>query len=65
MTTAEVKALKPGDNVYWQDPDDGLCSRTLTIRTIDASRDDFVVIEDTEGDELWATPAELRSMRHE
>jgi hypothetical protein len=34
MTLTQVKNLKPGDKVYWTDPDDGLCSKVLVIKKI-------------------------------
>jgi hypothetical protein len=30
----DVKKLHAGDQVYWNDPDDGACSRVLTIQAI-------------------------------
>ena len=39
MTYNEAKQLHPGDEVYWNDPDDGACSRHLTILTIDVHPD--------------------------
>lgn len=53
MTYKEVKQLHPGDEVYWSDPDDGLCSRHLQIQTIDVGVDsgDNTVISITEDDE--------------
>ena len=34
MTVAEVLALHPGDEVYWNDPADGECSKYVTIQEI-------------------------------
>ena len=34
MTKEEVVKLHNGDEVYWTDPDEGLCSRYYTIQTI-------------------------------
>jgi|GEM_PF-3297633 len=34
MTEAQVRALKPGDTVKWNDPDGSLCSRVLKIKQI-------------------------------
>jgi len=34
MNDAEVRALDNGDEVYWNDPDDGACSRYITIQTV-------------------------------
>lgn len=27
--------LNPGDEVYWNDPDEGVCSKHITIRTVE------------------------------
>jgi hypothetical protein len=48
MTLAEVKKLHAGDEVRRTDPDDGICSRTLTIGSIEF-RDEVVIITDQEG----------------
>lgn len=37
MKRSEVEALQVGDEVTWNDPDDGLCSRTDIIAEIDKS----------------------------
>ena len=34
MTIKEVKQLHNGDEVYWEDPDNGECSKHITIQTI-------------------------------
>lgn len=34
MRICEIKKLRPGHRVWWQDPDRGICSRYYTIRTI-------------------------------
>lgn len=49
MTIKQATNLKPGDKVYWNDPDDGLCSRELTIERIQFNCE-VVVITDTYGD---------------
>lgn len=44
MKLKDVLKLAPGDEVFWNDPDDGVCSRTLTIRMIavlSADEEDF------------------------
>ena len=35
MNLEEVIQLHPGDEVYWNDPDDGQCSRHIIIADID------------------------------
>lgn len=39
MTFEEAKKLQPGDEVFWNDPDEGACSRYLQIQTIDVHPD--------------------------
>jgi len=34
MNSTVAMKLRPGDDVFWNDPDEGMCSRTLTIRQI-------------------------------
>ena len=50
-----IYALDNGDEVKWNDPDDGLCSRTLKIRTIEFPTDETFKIETVEGDVLELT----------
>jgi hypothetical protein len=49
MTIEQLKALKPGDKVRWNDPDNDLCSKTVTIDDINSTDikfdDDIVIIE--------------------
>lgn len=35
MKIDDAKELCPGDEVYWNDPDDGACSRYYVIHTIE------------------------------
>lgn len=39
MTYKEVKRLRNGDEVYWNDPDEGVCSRYLQIQSVDVGAD--------------------------
>jgi len=39
MTFKEAKQLHSGDEVFWNDPDDGACSRYLRIQSIDVGSD--------------------------
>ena len=62
MTAAQVDALKPGDVVVWNDPDDGhgLCTRAYTIKTVWYNIDtDIITIETPEGDVLEAFAEEI------
>lgn len=58
MTKTQIKKLHSGDEVYWTDPDDGLCSRTLTIQSIEV-KGDIVRIQDKSGDVLECFAKEL------
>jgi hypothetical protein len=58
MTATEAKNLKPGQEVFWKDPDDGACSKYLTIKEIEV-RDDMVRITDEDGEYLECLPSEL------
>jgi hypothetical protein len=52
MTLEEAKKLHAGDEVYWTDPDDGLCSCLYTISKIEIIEDGihtFAKIWDTNG----------------
>ena len=52
------KNLTSGDVVTWCDPDNGECSRTLTIKSIEYCGDHLIII-DTNGGELHCYPDEL------
>jgi len=39
MTLKEANKLRRGDEVYWTDPDDDLCSRAMVIKEIEISID--------------------------
>lgn len=58
MKLAEILELHDGDEVTWNDPDDGLCSRVLTILTIEVNGD-VVCIVDRDGNYLECLPSEL------
>ena len=58
MCVDSIYDLHPGDTVTWHDPDNGICTKTITIRMI-RYRDDMVQITDTDGDDLECLPEEL------
>ena len=59
MKAADIEGFYyPGDVVHWTDPDDGLCSRDIKIKTI-TSKGNMVVITDVHGDTLECFPWEL------
>ena len=50
--------LKPGDEVFWTDPDAGICSRPLVISEIEL-KEDIVCITDKDGGYLECFSEEL------
>lgn len=60
MTSKEVQELQVGDEVFWNDPDDGICSRNIEIASIDVFHGGIIVrITDINGDMLEAFGHEL------
>lgn len=60
MTEEEVKRLKPGDQVFWNDPCIEMdCSRLITIQSIDTSHPDVVSISEKGGGHLECYAQEL------
>lgn len=47
MTRKEAKKLHKGDQVFWNDPDEGTCSRTLTICTIQINEFVATIMEES------------------
>lgn len=64
MTKDEVFNLIPNDEVYWNDPDDGACSRIYKIMEINVicqgDNDPVVKILDVSGDCIECYASELR-----
>ena len=66
MRISDVKKLGKGDQVFWNDPDGGACSRILNIKTIDVYPGGGVHICDDLGEvecyarELQAVPPAKR-----
>lgn len=58
MTTDEILNLHSGDDVFWEDPDEGICSRVVTIQAIEVIGD-VVRITDSDGAELECFAEEL------
>jgi hypothetical protein len=58
MKIGEVKKLSTGDEVYWNDPDSGTCSRVYKIQSI-AVEGTIVVIQDVDGSVLECFSREL------
>lgn len=59
MKIDDVKKLGPGDRVYWNDPDDGIGSGIVTIKTITVKQDRFINIETESGREIECYPSEI------
>ena len=67
MKLSEVRKLQNGDEVFWNDPDDGLTSRHITIQSIkvlapddgEEYGDEIVCITGQDGDELECFAHEL------
>ena len=63
MTSSQVMALRPGDEVYWNDPDEGLCSRPYKIQSVGVSEQEKydipLHIVDVSGDVLECFASEL------
>jgi hypothetical protein len=60
MNREEVEQLKSGDIVFWRDPDNGICSRVLTIQTIiTCDYDDHAEIIELDGGYLSIPFSEL------
>lgn len=59
MRMQDILKLHNGDEVFWEDPDEGGCSRHYTIATIEV-KGDVVCIEDVDGDYLECLPRELK-----
>lgn len=58
MRITDAKKLNSGDQVYWQDPDDGACSRMLTIQGIEVNGN-VVSIEEPDGSVVECFAREL------
>lgn len=59
MSISDTKKLQPGDEAYWNDPDDGACSRVYKIASIEHFDDDVVRIVDVDGSVLECFVREL------
>jgi len=67
MKLEQVRKLQNGDEVFWNDPDDGLTSRNITIQSIkvlapddgEEYGDEIVCICSKDGDELECYAHEL------
>lgn len=58
MTPQQIKQLHPGDEVYWNDPDEHRCSRFYRIHDIKI-QGEVVHITDIDGSELECFMHEL------
>jgi hypothetical protein len=60
MTIKEMRKLHPGDQVFWEDPDGGACSRVLRIQTIKVVGNVATIME-LDGSILECYAKELKS----
>ena len=60
MTLKEAKQLHKGDEVFWNDPDSGLCSRVYKINTIEVDKENkTATIQEDDGSVLECFLSEL------
>lgn len=59
MTREEAESLRPGDRVWWDDPDNGACSREYVVESARVLPDDEVVLTSSDGSTLHAPLGEL------
>jgi len=48
MTSEQAKKIHVGDEVFWNDPDEGACSRILKVLSIEVT-DNVAAIQDVDG----------------
>lgn len=58
MKMTHIRKLHHGDEVFWNDPDDGICSRHYIIGTIEI-KGNIICITDKNGDYLECHAREL------
>ena len=58
MKIKQIAQLRPGDEVFWTDPDNGLCSRIYHIAHIEIKHD-LISITDKDGSHLECFASEL------
>ena len=58
MKIKYIEQLQSGDEVTWTDPDDGICSRTMVISSIEINGN-IICIRDRDGNYLECFPSEL------
>jgi hypothetical protein len=59
MRIADIKKLHKGDEVFWNDPDEGACSRMLKIHSIEVIPPNVVKIEEVDGSYVEVYAREL------
>ena len=59
LTLEQAMALHSGDEVTWNDPDEGTCTCTFTIQSIQHHSDDLFKITKMDGGHLEALASEL------
>jgi hypothetical protein len=65
MEIDQLRKIRPGDTLYWRDPDGDACTRTLTVKSLtladDAGDDSPVTVEEPSGAVVECSPGELYS----
>jgi hypothetical protein len=60
MTIDQVRKLQPGNNIRWNDPDHGLCSRDIVVKSFTIEEgDDIISLYGQEDDYLQCFAHEL------
>ena len=59
MRIRDIKQLHKGDEVFWNDPDEGACSRTLKIHSIEFFPPNLVRIMEVDGSVVECYAREL------
>ncbi len=63
MKLSDIKKLKKGDKVFWQDPDNNAASRIYTIKTIKVVNPEMIWIVEPDDSFLECLPKELKPLK--
>lgn len=58
MKPSDIKELKLGDKIYWEDPE-GFRSRILTVNKVKVKSYNDIVVHSKEGDVLYCTASQI------
>jgi len=59
MTIDEAERLKRGDVVIWNDPDDGICTKAITVSRVTVIGDTVCLVDRDSGDCIECFAGEL------